>query len=95
MAKALQGSDVVLIPAGVPRKPGMTRDDLFNTNAGIVQKLAEVSAKYVIFYYYTLSLLSTLLHYHYSLHYYIITTLYIIPLSVTNLVPLFPTLNLV
>lgn len=45
LAKALQGSDVVLIPAGVPRKPGMTRDDLFNTNAGIVQKLAEASAK--------------------------------------------------
>merc|ERR1712045_786123 len=27
---------VVVIPAGVPRKPGMTRDDLFNTNASIV-----------------------------------------------------------
>ena len=25
---------LVLIPAGVPRKPGMTRDDLFNINAG-------------------------------------------------------------
>ena len=31
---ALTGADVVVIPAGVPRKPGMTRDDLFNTNAG-------------------------------------------------------------
>jgi malate dehydrogenase len=30
----LTGADVVVIPAGVPRKPGMTRDDLFNTNAG-------------------------------------------------------------
>merc|ERR1711931_346913 len=29
---AVAGCDVVLIPAGVPRKPGMTRDDLFNTN---------------------------------------------------------------
>ena len=27
--KALKGSDIVVIPAGVPRKPGMTRDDLF------------------------------------------------------------------
>ncbi|RAW26498.1 Malate dehydrogenase [Phytophthora cactorum] len=33
--EALEGADVVVIPAGVPRKPGMTRDDLFNTNAGI------------------------------------------------------------
>ncbi|RRT42183.1 hypothetical protein B296_00021895 [Ensete ventricosum] len=36
LGKALEGSDVVIIPAGVPRKPGMTRDDLFNINAGIV-----------------------------------------------------------
>jgi malate dehydrogenase len=26
---ALKGCDLVIIPAGVPRKPGMTRDDLF------------------------------------------------------------------
>nr|XP_045755054.2 cytosolic carboxypeptidase 6 [Mirounga angustirostris] len=32
----LKGCDVVVIRAGVPRKPGMTRDDLFNTNASIV-----------------------------------------------------------
>lgn len=31
---------------GVPRKPGMTRDDLFNTNAGIVSGLAEACAKH-------------------------------------------------
>lgn len=43
---ALSGSDVVIIPAGVPRKPGMTRDDLFNTNASIVRDLAEACAKY-------------------------------------------------
>ena len=43
---ALEGADVVIIPAGVPRKPGMTRDDLFNTNASIVQGLAEAVAKY-------------------------------------------------
>jgi len=39
--KALQGAHVVLIPAGVPRKPGMTRDDLFKVNAGIVRGLIE------------------------------------------------------
>ncbi|CAD7684793.1 unnamed protein product [Nyctereutes procyonoides] len=32
----LKGRDVVVIPAGVPRKPGVTRDDLFSTNASIV-----------------------------------------------------------
>lgn len=41
---ALKGSDVVIIPAGVPRKPGMTRDDLFNTNASIVRDLAAACA---------------------------------------------------
>ncbi|KAI1729498.1 lactate/malate dehydrogenase, NAD binding domain-containing protein [Ditylenchus destructor] len=43
--KALEGADVVVVPAGVPRKPGMTRDDLFNTNAGVVRDLAEQAAK--------------------------------------------------
>jgi malate/lactate dehydrogenase len=33
---SLKGCKVVLIPAGVPRKPGMTRDDLFNINAGLL-----------------------------------------------------------
>lgn len=41
----LKGCDVVVIPAGVPRKPGMTRDDLFNTNASIVRDLAEAAAQ--------------------------------------------------
>lgn len=36
--------DIVIIPAGVPRKPGMTRDDLFNTNASIVRDLAQAVA---------------------------------------------------
>nr|XP_012422425.1 PREDICTED: malate dehydrogenase, mitochondrial-like isoform X2 [Odobenus rosmarus divergens] len=36
----LKGCDVVVIPAGVPRKPGMTRDDLFNTSASIVATLS-------------------------------------------------------
>ncbi|KAA8911442.1 hypothetical protein TRICI_003804 [Trichomonascus ciferrii] len=38
---ALKGAEIVVIPAGVPRKPGMTRDDLFNTNASIVRDLAK------------------------------------------------------
>ena len=29
LGEALKGCDLVIIPAGVPRKPGMTRDDLF------------------------------------------------------------------
>ncbi len=44
LAAALKGADIVLIPAGVPRKPGMTRDDLFNTNASIVAGLAAAVA---------------------------------------------------
>lgn len=39
------GCQLVVIPAGVPRKPGMTRDDLFNINAGIVKGLVEACAK--------------------------------------------------
>ncbi|KAG8828923.1 Malate dehydrogenase, cytoplasmic [Serendipita sp. 399] len=42
---ALSGVEVVVIPAGVPRKPGMTRDDLFNTNASIVRDLASAISK--------------------------------------------------
>jgi malate dehydrogenase len=45
MHDALTGADIVVIPAGVPRKPGMTRDDLFNTNASIVQGVAAACAK--------------------------------------------------
>lgn len=40
LREALTGADVVVVPAGVPRKPGMTRDDLFAINAGVVQQLA-------------------------------------------------------
>ncbi|RDB20332.1 Malate dehydrogenase, mitochondrial [Hypsizygus marmoreus] len=43
--KALEGVKVVVIPAGVPRKPGMSRDDLFNTNASIVRDLASAIAR--------------------------------------------------
>lgn len=42
---ALDGCQAVVVPAGVPRKPGMTRDDLFNTNAGIVQTIAAACAE--------------------------------------------------
>ncbi|MDH3710968.1 MAG: malate dehydrogenase, partial [Cyclobacteriaceae bacterium] len=35
------GSEVVVITSGIPRKPGMTRDDLISTNAGIVKSVTE------------------------------------------------------
>ncbi|KAK6916104.1 Lactate/malate dehydrogenase, N-terminal [Dillenia turbinata] len=38
---ALTGMDPVIIPAGVPRKLGMTRNDFFNINAGIIKTLCE------------------------------------------------------
>jgi len=41
LGDALTGADIVLIPAGMPRKPGMDRADLFNVNAGIIKTLAE------------------------------------------------------
>ncbi|KAH9943753.1 NAD-malate dehydrogenase [Amylocystis lapponica] len=40
LSKVLTGADIVVIPAGIPRKPGMTREDLFKINAGIVRDLA-------------------------------------------------------
>ncbi|MBA0831252.1 hypothetical protein Goarm_015730, partial [Gossypium armourianum] len=44
LGDCLKGANVVVIPAGVPRKPGMTRDDLFNINANIVMTLVEAVA---------------------------------------------------
>lgn len=41
LTDALEGADIVIIPAGVPRKPGMDRSDLFNMNAGIIRNLVE------------------------------------------------------
>ena len=38
-------SDIVIITAGIARKPGMSRDDLLNTNAGIVKSVSEQIAK--------------------------------------------------
>jgi malate dehydrogenase len=40
------GSEVVIITSGLPRKPGMTRDDLIQTNAGIVKSVTENVIKY-------------------------------------------------
>lgn len=42
---ALTGCDVVVIPAGVPRKPGMTRQDLFDLNANLNKNFAVAVAK--------------------------------------------------
>lgn len=39
--KDIAGSDIVIITAGLPRKPGMSRDDLLTTNAKIMQSVAE------------------------------------------------------
>ena len=44
--EAIAGSDVVVITAGLPRKPGMSRMDLIEVNAGIVRGVAENVAKY-------------------------------------------------
>jgi len=43
--EATAGSDVVVITAGIPRKPGMSRDDLLNTNAKIVASVTENVAR--------------------------------------------------
>ena len=44
--EATAGSDIVVITAGVPRKPGMSRDDLIATNAKIVSSVTEQIMKY-------------------------------------------------
>ncbi|KAJ3190783.1 malate DEHYDROGENASE, NAD-dependent, partial [Dinochytrium kinnereticum] len=46
LAEAISGADIIVVPAGVPRKPGMTRDDLFNTNANICKGIGEAVAKH-------------------------------------------------
>ncbi|MDD5174110.1 MAG: malate dehydrogenase [Candidatus Omnitrophica bacterium] len=38
--KAIESSDIVVITAGLPRKPGMTRDELVSKNAGIIKDVA-------------------------------------------------------
>ena len=44
--KDLDGADVVIVTAGIARKPGMSRDDLVNTNTGIISTVAEGLKKY-------------------------------------------------
>ncbi|MBI5295650.1 MAG: malate dehydrogenase [Chloroflexi bacterium] len=44
--EATQGSDIIVITAGLPRKPGMSRDDLLTANADIVRKAATETLKY-------------------------------------------------
>merc|ERR1719230_160656 len=46
LRECLTGCSLVLIPAGMPRKPGMTRDDLFKVNADIAKGLVEACGKY-------------------------------------------------
>jgi len=41
-----KGSGIVVITSGLPRKPGMSRDDLIKTNAGIVKEVTEKAVKY-------------------------------------------------
>lgn len=44
--EAITGSDIVVITAGLPRKPGMSRMDLIETNAGIVRQVCENVARH-------------------------------------------------
>lgn len=44
--KDIEGSDVVVVTAGIPRKPGMSRDDLIQTNVQIVRSVSENIAKH-------------------------------------------------
>lgn len=40
------GSSVIVVTAGIPRRPGMSRDDLIKTNAGIVKEVTEKAVQY-------------------------------------------------
>lgn len=44
--KDIEGADVVIVTAGVPRKPGMSRDDLIGINAGVMKSVGEGIKKY-------------------------------------------------
>lgn len=68
---SLKDVEVVVIPAGVPRKPGMTRDDLFNTNASIVATIAQACAKVSCYYEYA----TCALKFHFFAFFILITTL--------------------
>ena len=43
---AIDGADVVIVTAGIPRKPGMSRDDLIATNAGVIKSVGENIKQY-------------------------------------------------
>ena len=43
---AIEGADVVIVTAGVPRKPGMSRDDLISINAGVIKSVGENIKRY-------------------------------------------------
>jgi len=45
LADCVKDSQIIMISAGVPRKPGMTRDDLFGVNASIIRELCKVCAE--------------------------------------------------
>ncbi|MEZ5865052.1 MAG: malate dehydrogenase [Geminicoccaceae bacterium] len=42
----IAGADVVIVTAGIPRKPGMSRDDLIATNAGVIKTVGEAIKKH-------------------------------------------------
>ena len=44
--RLLNGSDVVIVTAGIPRKPGMSRDDLLQINLGVMKTVGEGIGKY-------------------------------------------------
>merc|ERR550525_1574270 len=46
LEECLTGCNLVLVPAGMPRKPGQTRDDLFKVNADIAKGIVEACAKF-------------------------------------------------
>jgi malate dehydrogenase len=46
LEECLKGCDLVLVPAGLPRRPGMTRADLLGLNAGIAKNIVEACAKH-------------------------------------------------
>jgi len=45
MGEAIKDANLVIVPAGVPRQPGMTRDDLFSVNGDIVESIAKACSK--------------------------------------------------
>jgi len=45
LADCVKDSQIIIISSGVPRKPGMTRDDLFGVNASIIKELCKVCAE--------------------------------------------------